>query len=74
VEKKTTSHVGLYLGIVVMRSAEIFYHEKQVEGLIQWNEEYNVSDENIGSVLTLYIFIIYFFPLPLGYSQAAAFN
>jgi hypothetical protein len=74
VEKKTVSHVGLYLEIAVMRSAEIFYHEKQVEGLIQWNEEYNVSDENIGSVLALYIFIIYFFPLSLGHSQAATFN
>jgi hypothetical protein len=61
------------LEVIVKRSAEIFYDKKQVEGLIKWNEEYMGSNENAGSVLTLYI-IIYFFPLRLGYSQAATFN
>jgi hypothetical protein len=74
VGKKTISHVGLHLEIIVKRSAEIFYHKKQVEGLIKWNEEYMGSDENVGSVLTTIFIIIYFFPLTLGHSQAATFN
>jgi hypothetical protein len=62
------------LEIIAKRSVEIFYHKKHVEGLIKWNEEYTGSDENVGLVLTLYSFIIYLFPLPLGHSQAATFN
>jgi len=50
VEKKTVSHVGLHLEVIVKRSAEIFYDKKQVEGLIKWNEEYMGSNENAGSV------------------------
>ena len=73
VGKKTISHVGLHLEVIAKRSAEIFYHKKQVEGLIKWNEEYMGSDENVGSVLTLFI-IIYSFPVTLGHSQAATFN